>query len=81
VFSTKHRKPVITSEIEIELYSYLATVFRACDSRQFFTALGLPNHVVNQLYKKPMTVHLNVRVSSRLVSFAQIQFSVRAMGN
>lgn len=28
IFSTKHRQPLITSDIEIELYHYLATVFR-----------------------------------------------------
>jgi len=33
VFSTKHRQPFITADIEIELHSYLATVFRGCDSR------------------------------------------------
>jgi REP element-mobilizing transposase RayT len=32
VFSTKHRKPLITPDIESELYAYLASVFRACDS-------------------------------------------------
>lgn len=32
VFSTKHRQRFITPQIEVELYSYLATVFRACDS-------------------------------------------------
>jgi len=32
IFSTKHRKPFITPEIESELYAYLATVFRACAS-------------------------------------------------
>jgi putative transposase len=32
VFSTKNRKPLITPEIESELYSYLATVFRAVNS-------------------------------------------------
>lgn len=32
VFSTKRRQPFITYEIETELYSYLATVFRACES-------------------------------------------------
>jgi hypothetical protein len=50
-------------------------------SRQFFTALGLPNHIVNQLYKKPMTIHLNVRLSCRLTTFGQFQYSIRALGN
>ncbi|HMJ08376.1 MAG TPA: IS200/IS605 family transposase [Pyrinomonadaceae bacterium] len=32
VFSTKSRHPYITNDIETELYAYLATIFRACDS-------------------------------------------------
>jgi REP element-mobilizing transposase RayT len=32
VFSTKHREPFITTEIEPELHPYLATVFRECGS-------------------------------------------------
>lgn len=29
IFSTKNREPYITPEIEMELYPYLATIFRA----------------------------------------------------
>ena len=32
IFSTKHREPLIKVEIEPELYAYMATVFRGCDS-------------------------------------------------
>jgi putative transposase len=32
VFSTKHREPWLTPEIEPELHAYLATVFQGCDS-------------------------------------------------
>lgn len=32
VFSTKNREPFITETVETELYKYLATVFKACDS-------------------------------------------------
>jgi len=32
VFSTKHREPLITPEIETELHKYLATIFRECKS-------------------------------------------------
>jgi putative transposase len=32
VFSTKHRTPWLTPEIETELHPYLATVFKGCDS-------------------------------------------------
>jgi REP element-mobilizing transposase RayT len=32
IFSTKHRQPLITAELEQELYPYMATVLRECDS-------------------------------------------------
>lgn len=32
VFSTKHREPIITPAVEPELYPYLSTVFRECQS-------------------------------------------------
>ena len=32
VFSTKHREPFITEEVEPDLHKYLATIFKACDS-------------------------------------------------
>ncbi len=32
VFSTKHREPIIKPDIEPELYPYLSTVFRECQS-------------------------------------------------
>ena len=50
-------------------------------SRTFFAGLGLPNNVIDQLYKKPMTIKLNVRVSSRYVDFATILFTARFLGN
>ena len=49
-------------------------------SRVFFAALGLPNNVINQLYKKPMTIRLNVRVSSQWVDSAVIGYSIRFLG-
>ena len=44
VFSTKHREPFITPEIEPELHAYLATVFRACRSPAL-SINGTVNHV------------------------------------
>ena len=44
VFSTKHRHPLITPDIEVELYPYMATVFRACDSPSL-TGNGTADHV------------------------------------
>jgi len=50
-------------------------------SRTFFAGLGLPSNVIDQIYKKPMTIRLNVRITSRYVDFATILFSARFLGN
>jgi hypothetical protein len=66
------------SDFVLDRYSLAATRGLA---RGFFADLGLPNNVINQLYKKPMTIKLNVRVSTRLVNDGQVFFSMRFMGN
>jgi len=50
-------------------------------SRSFFAGLGLPDNVINDLYKKPMTIRLNVRVASRWVDSAILIFTIRFLGN
>jgi hypothetical protein len=50
-------------------------------SRSFFAGLGLPDSAINELYKKPMTIRLNVRVSSRWVDSAVLVFTMRFLGN
>jgi len=50
-------------------------------SRTFFAGVGLPANVINDLYKKPMTIRLNVRVSSRWVDSAILIFTIRFLGN
>lgn len=44
IFATKGRAPFITPGIEPELYAYMATVFRACDS-PVLAINGTTNHV------------------------------------
>jgi REP element-mobilizing transposase RayT len=44
VFSTKHRQPLIAPAVEDELYPYMASVFRACDSPSL-TGNGTADHV------------------------------------
>ena len=44
VFSTKHRQPLIAPEVEPELYPYMATVFRSCDSPSL-AGNGTADHV------------------------------------
>ena|SRR5947209_6872408 len=44
IFSTKHREPYITKEVEPELHAYLAAVFRECHSPSL-TINGTADHV------------------------------------
>lgn len=50
-------------------------------ARTYFEALGLPTHVINQLYRRPMTIKLGMRVSVRGVYFGQYLYSMRFTGN
>jgi hypothetical protein len=50
-------------------------------SRTFWTALGLPDSVINEIYKKPMTIKLNVTVRVRRVESGVFFFSTRLLGN
>jgi REP element-mobilizing transposase RayT len=54
VFSTKHREPYITSEIEPELHAYLAAVFHECHSPAL-AVNGTANHI-HALFKLARTV-------------------------
>ena len=44
IFSTKHRQPLITPEIETELHPYMATVLRTLDSPSL-TINGTVDHI------------------------------------
>ena len=44
VFSTKNREPFITPEIELELYPYMASIFRGIGSPSL-TIGGIADHV------------------------------------
>jgi len=50
-------------------------------SKAFFQGLGLPDNVIKELYKKPMTLRLNVIVSSRWVDSATLLLTARFLGN
>jgi hypothetical protein len=50
-------------------------------ARTYFAALGLPPHVINQLYRRPMTIKLGMRVSVQGVWFGQYLYSMRFTGN
>ena len=66
------------SEIFSERFSTSATRGFA---RSYFADLGLPQTVINQLYKKPMTIKLNLRVRGNFFTFGQFGYSVRFLGN
>ena len=50
-------------------------------SRTFFASLGLSDAVIKQLYSNPVTVKLNVTVSSRFVDSAVLLYTARFLGN
>jgi len=66
------------SEFLTHLYSRANT---SAFSRTFFAGLGLPDNVIKQLYSNPVTIRLNVTVSSRFVDFATLLFTARFFGN
>lgn len=68
------------NQFETENLSYSRANTRGF-SRNFWAAVGLPDNVINNLYKKPMTIRLNVRVSVRRVEDATILYSVRFLAN
>ncbi len=51
-------------------------------ARSFFADLGLPQNVINELYKKPMTIKLNLRVTANsFVTYGYFSYGVRFLGN
>ncbi len=50
-------------------------------SRSFWSAVGLPDAVINELFKKPMTIRLNIRVNVRRVESGLFTFSTRLLAN
>lgn len=65
-------------ETHVQSYSRANT---AGFSRVFWAALGLPQNVIDQLYKKPMTIRLGARVSARRVPFGLFLYTARFLGN
>lgn len=81
VNSLKFNTKTITGgaqESVVERYAGTSTIGL---SRTFFAALGLPNNVINRIYRNPLTVKLNVRVRSNFVTFGQFGYAIRVLGN
>lgn len=70
--------PANDTEFYFDAYSSAATRGFA---RSYFADLGLPQSVINQLYKQPMTIKLGMRVSVRGVYYGQYLYSMRLLGN
>jgi hypothetical protein len=50
-------------------------------ARGYFADLGLPQTVINNLYRQPLTIRLGMRVSVRGVYFGQYSYAMRLTGN
>lgn len=70
--------PTNESEYYDDRYSAAATRGFA---RSYFADLGLPQSVINNLYRQPMTIRLGMRVSARNIYFGQYFYSMRLTGN
>ena len=65
IFSTKNREPLITPEIETELYSYMASIF---------STKNCPAFIINGTYD-----HLHALCSlSRVIAIADLLEAVKA---
>ena len=77
-------KSITQTLVQAEFANFVESYSRANTSglsRSFFAALGLPNSVINELYKKPMTIRLGARLSVRNVPFGQYVYTARFLGN
>jgi hypothetical protein len=70
--------PANDFEYFFDTYSSAATRGFA---RSYFANLGLPQTVINNLYRQPMTIRLGMRVAARSVYFGQYFYTVRLTGN
>lgn len=50
-------------------------------ARSYFEDIGLPQSVIKELYKRPMTIKLNLRLVVRGVSYGYFRYTMRFMGN
>lgn len=73
-------KTVPTDDFEFFYDTYSSAATRGF-ARSYFADLGLPQTVINQLYRQPMTIRLGMRVAARNVSFGQYSYAMRLSGN
>jgi hypothetical protein len=73
-------KTLASAASELQTHSYTRANTLGF-SRAFWAALGLPPAVIDQIYKKPATIRLNIRVSSKLSDSAVLAYTIRFLGN
>lgn len=73
-------KTVFAGDFEFFYDTYSSAATRGF-ARSYFADLGLPQTVINNLYRQPMTIRLGMRVSARGVSFGQYFYAMRLTGN
>lgn len=63
-------------------YASYASISGRGLSRSYFAALGLPNNVINKLFKKDMKLKFGIRVHvGGQIDFAQFYYTYRLLGN
>jgi hypothetical protein len=73
-------KTVAPDDFEFFYDTYSSAATRGF-ARGYFADLGLPQAVINNLYRQPMTIRLGMRVTARNVSFGQYFYAMRLTGN
>ncbi len=73
-------KTILPGDAEFFYETYSSAATRGF-ARSYFADLGLPQTVINNLYRQPMTIRLGMRVASRNVSFGQYFYAMRLTGN
>ncbi len=79
--SVNRRIPTAVNDFAFE-YTNNASIANRGLSRDYFAAIGLPNSVINKLFKKDMTLKFAIRARvSGPVDYAQFFYTFRLLGN
>jgi len=73
-------KTIAPNDFEFSFDHYSTAATRGF-ARGYFADLGLPQTVINNLYRQPMTIRLGMRVSVRNVASGQYTYAMRLTGN
>lgn len=73
-------RTVAANDFEFFFDQYSSAATRGF-ARGYFADLGLPQSVINNLYRQPMTIKLGIRVTARGVYFGQYLYAMRLTGN